>query len=78
MRMTILLIAAALLGLGLTFWGVSAMWGDLGVHMSFHGWMAYGLGIVVSISLASVLFYLTFKSSRDGYDDIERPEDMNE
>jgi len=78
MRMTILVVIVAIIGLGLTFWGVASMWAQMGVNMTMHGWIAYGLGIVVSIALASGLFYLTFKSARDGYDDIDRPEDLNE
>ncbi|MCR9079203.1 MAG: hypothetical protein NXH78_08890 [Hyphomonadaceae bacterium] len=76
--MTTLVVIVAIIGLGLTFWGVASMWAQMGVNMTMHGWIAYGLGIVVSIALASGLFYLTFKSARDGYDDIDRPEDLNE
>jgi hypothetical protein len=76
--MTLLVLAAAIVGLGLTLWGVAAMWKDLGVNMTLHGWIAYGLGGVVSLLLAGGLFFLTFKSARDGYDDIDRPEDLNE
>lgn len=78
MRMTILVVAVAIIGLGLTFWGVAEMWRQMGVNMTLHGWIAYGLGVVVSIALAGGLFFLTFKSAREGYDDIDRPEDLNE
>ena len=78
MKTTILITVAAIIGLGLTFWAVGAMWSDLGVTMTMHGWIAYGLGVLVSILLAGGLFFLTFKSARDGYDDIERPEDLND
>ncbi|MEL7033473.1 MAG: hypothetical protein AAGL97_05930 [Pseudomonadota bacterium] len=78
MKPTVLLIAAAILGLAFTAWAVSSMWADLGVHMSLHGWIAYGLGIVLSLALAGGLFFLLFKSARDGYDDIDRPEDLND
>jgi hypothetical protein len=78
MRMTLLVVTVAMIGLGLTFWGVASMWSQMGVNMTLHGWIAYGLGIVVSIALAGGLFFLTFKSARDGYDDIDRPEDLNE
>lgn len=78
MKMTVLLIILAILGLAFTFWGVSAMWANLGVHMTLHGWIAYGLGAVLSVLLAGGLFYLTFKSAREGYDDIDRPEDLND
>ncbi|MEL7109527.1 MAG: hypothetical protein AAGJ68_04615 [Pseudomonadota bacterium] len=78
MKSTSLLILVAVLGLALTAWGVSAMWAELGVHMTLHGWIAYGLGVVLSIALAGGLFFLLFKSARDGYDDIDRPEDLND
>ena len=78
MRMTILVLTVAIVGLGLTLWGVSTLWVDLGVQMTFHGWMAYGLGALLSFALAGGLFFLTFKSARDGYDDIDRPEDLND
>jgi hypothetical protein len=78
MKMTVFLICLAVLGLGLTFWGVSEMWADLGVNMTMHGWIAYGLGTSVSLLLAGGLFFLVFKSAREGYDDIERPEDLSD
>lgn len=78
MRMTLLVITGAIVGLALTFWAVSAMWAQLGVNMTLHGWIAYGLGALVSVLLAGGLFFLTFKSARDGFDDIERPEDLND
>lgn len=71
MKMTLLLVVAAIVGLGLTLWGVSSMWAELGVNLSVHGWIAYGLGVVVSLLLAGGLFFLTFKSARDGYDDFK-------
>ena len=43
-RTSMLAIAAAIIALSLAGWGVSAMWHDLGVGMSMHGWIAYGLG----------------------------------
>lgn len=78
MKTTLLMIIAAIAGLGLTFWAVGMMWRDLGVNMTMHGWIAYGLGILLSVVLAGGLFFLTFKSARDGYDDIDRPEDLND
>jgi len=78
MKTTLLLVCLAVLGLGFTFWGVATMWSQMGVNMTMHGWIAYGLGGLASILLAGGLFFLTFKSARDGYDDIDRPEDLNE
>lgn len=78
MKMTIFLVVLAIAGLALTFWGVSAMWAELGMNMTVHGWIAYGLGALFSLLLAGGLFFLTFKSAREGYDDIDRPEDLND
>ena len=78
MKMTWLLILLAVLGLGFTLWGVAAIWSSFGVQMTMHGWIAYGLGALASIALAGGLFFLTFKSARDGFDDIDRPEDLND
>ncbi|MEL7057683.1 MAG: hypothetical protein AAGL09_15240 [Pseudomonadota bacterium] len=78
MNSTVLLIIAAILGLAFTIWGVSTIWADLGVTMTMHGWIAYGLGVTLSLALAGGLFFLLFKSARDGFDDIDRPEDLND
>jgi hypothetical protein len=55
--------------------GVYMMWSDLGVTMSMHGWIAYGLGALASIALSVGLFWLLFHSARSGQDDIDRPEE---
>ena len=78
MKNTILLVFAACLGLGLTFWGVGHMWADLGVSMTMHGWIAYGLGAAFSVLLASGLFHLVFKSAREGYDDMQKTDPYEE
>ncbi|MEM9225024.1 MAG: hypothetical protein AAGA24_00825 [Pseudomonadota bacterium] len=79
-RMTrpMMITALALLALLASLWGVARLWADLGVTLSLHGWIAYGLGAAASIALAGGLFWLTFKSAREGYDDIERREDLSE
>ncbi|MEL6828924.1 MAG: hypothetical protein AAFO63_02195 [Pseudomonadota bacterium] len=64
--------------MALTTAGLVWMWGELGVHMTMHGWIAYALGGFGSLALASGLFFLTFKSAREGYDDLDRPEDMSD
>ena len=54
------------------------MWADLGVSLSLHGWIAYGLGGVFSLLLSAGLFYLVFKSARDGYDDMQKTDPYEE
>jgi len=76
-RLTIIFIIGAIGVLILAGIGVSMMWAQLGVTMSMHGWIAYGLGALASIALSVGLFWLTFHSARSGHDDIERPEDLD-
>lgn len=45
------------------------------IGMSATVWFAYGLGALLTIVVGSGLVMLTFYSSRNGYDDIDRPED---
>ena len=78
MNLTRLLIFVAFLGLGLTVWGVSRLWADLGIQMTLHGWIAYGLGATASLVLSAGLFYLVFKSSREGYDTEQKTESYEE
>lgn len=76
-RTTLFSIIVALSVLVLAGAGVFMMWSQLGVTMSMHGWIAYGLGALASIALSVGLFWLTFHSARSGQDDIERPEDLD-
>ncbi len=75
LAMKTVLLAAVLLGflaLSLVFaW--SAWTGLEDVDMTIHGWIALILGIVVTVALGGGLMWLSFKSSRDGWDDIHRP-----
>lgn len=73
-----LVIIGAIVALISTFVGIGMMWSQFGINMSVHGWIAYGLGCAASIALAAGLFYLTFKSAREGYDDIDRPDEHGE
>ena len=54
---------------------VAGQWQDLGVDISGHGWMAYLIGGLATLAVSAGLFFLTFRSSRRGFDDIDRPED---
>lgn len=76
-RTTLLTLIAAVIALALAAWAVTAMWTDLGVTLSFHGWLAYGLGGIASLALSAGLFFLLFHSARSGHDDLERPEDLD-
>ncbi|MEM7492261.1 MAG: hypothetical protein AAF296_02705 [Pseudomonadota bacterium] len=74
MKPNTLLIIASIIGIGLMLWGVTQWWAMLGINMTMHGWIAYALGVLGSFFVAGGLFYLVFKSAREGYDDIDRPE----
>ncbi len=78
MRHTFLVIIGAAICLVTALVGVAHMWASTGIHLSLHGWIAYGLGATVSFGLAAGLFFLTFKSAREGYDDLQRPEEFDE
>jgi len=73
MRSTILFVFLAVTSVIAVFVIVAQMWSQAGMQLSLHGWIAYGLGTAASFALAAGLFFLTFKSARDGHDDIERP-----
>lgn len=42
-------------------------------HISVHGWIAMSIGVVVSLLLGSGLMWLSFYSSRQGFDDRADP-----
>lgn len=76
-RTVLVTCIAAFAALLLAGWGVTEMWRELGVTLSLHGWVAYGLGAVLSLALSCGLFWLLFHSARSGHDEIERPEDLD-
>ena len=78
MRHTFLVIIGAVIVLVTALFGIAYMWASTGIHLSLHGWIAYGLGAAASFGLAAGLFFLTFKSAREGYDDLQRPEEFDE
>ena len=76
-RLTLIAIITALGVLVLAGAGVYMMWAQLGVTMSMHGWIAYGIGALASIALSVGLFWLTFHGARSGHDDLAHPEDYD-
>jgi hypothetical protein len=44
-------------------------WFGMDAQMTGHGWLAMGLGVVLSIIVGAGLMALVFFSSRRGYDD---------
>jgi len=64
---------AALVALGALLWGATFFWDGLGTGVTWHGWIAYILGGVLTLGLSAGLFALSFYSSRHGHDDIDPP-----
>lgn len=62
-----------LLMLAFAVWGFGVAWKMSGnVGMSVHGYVALGLGVVLSLVVGGGLMALAFYSSRRGYDDDNR------
>jgi hypothetical protein len=50
------------------------LWSELDdVSLGLHGWLALGLGVVLSLALGIGLMALVFMSARRGYDDAAGP-----
>ena len=45
--------------------------GDIAFSMSWHGWLALFLGVVITTALGIGLMMLVFHSSRSGHDDLD-------
>jgi hypothetical protein len=64
------LIAAFLIVLIIVLAATFYVWQEMGVvALGFHGWLAVGLGSAGSIILGAGLMWLSFYSSRSGYDE---------
>ena len=63
-----LAIAAMTLVLGAALWFMVYGWNLTNAQISTHGYIALGLGIVLSTLLGGGLMALVFWSSRKGYD----------
>lgn len=57
----------------LAFGGLAWLWLAAGVQISLFGWIAIGVGALVSILLGVGLMALSFYSARAGYDDLQVP-----
>ena len=47
----------------------------MGDEVPLSGWIAFGAGTFLTVLVGSGLFALLFFSARQGYDDLDRPED---
>jgi hypothetical protein len=72
-RANLLLVLAAVAGLGFAAYAAFTAWTGLaGVEMSPHGWAALALGSILSLAVAGGLMMLVFHSSRHGHDDVDQ------
>lgn len=70
MKATLLVVVLAA---GLVAAGAVALnlWLEMeGVSLGFHGWLALGLGVLLSLIVGVGLMALVFHSARRGYDDL--------
>ncbi|MCA8901602.1 MAG: hypothetical protein KDA53_10155 [Hyphomonas sp.] len=75
-RSAIAIALACLVGLVIVLALAPRFWPGGGTDgISGHGWIAYIAGGVLTLALSGGLFFLSFHSSRSGFDDIDRPED---
>ena len=75
MKSTLNWVAAAIAGAVVLVIGffIAAQWADLGdSEISGAGWLAMGLGVIVTLGLGIGLMALVFVSNRRGYDEIGR------
>ena len=66
---TLLLIAGLSIALAAVVWWDWTAFGATGFAMPAIGWIALGVGALVTIAVGSGLMFLVFYSSRHGYDD---------
>lgn len=64
------LLLAGALWASVTIW-TSMDGGDVAFSISWHGWLAMGLGVVLTTALGVGLMALVFHSSRSGHDDLD-------
>ena len=73
-----ILLAGLVLGalLVASVWVSVSVWtsmdgGEIAFSMSWHGWLAMSLGVVLTAALGVGLMMLVFHSSRSGHDDLD-------
>ncbi|MFP4518507.1 MAG: hypothetical protein ACLFQ5_03535 [Oceanicaulis sp.] len=71
MKQTLLLIAVMVVLVAATIWVAVDTWSAIDAQMSWHGWLALFLGVVLTAALGVGLMRLLFYSSRSGHDDID-------
>jgi uncharacterized RDD family membrane protein YckC len=72
----VLIAAAVVVAVGLV---IATLWSGLGdSEISTAGWLAMGLGVIITLGLGIGLMALVFISSRHGYDEAGRDDSRTE
>jgi drug/metabolite transporter (DMT)-like permease len=71
MKQLLALVAVFALIIGGALFVALRAFTDIDTQMSWHGWFAMGLGVVLTAALGGGLMYLVFYSARNGHDDID-------
>ncbi|MEQ8404979.1 MAG: hypothetical protein RKE49_07770 [Oceanicaulis sp.] len=71
MKQTLLLIAVLGGLVAVTAWVAIDTWTSIDAQMSWHGWLAMALGVVLTAAVGAGLMWLLFYSARSGHDDID-------
>ena len=71
MKQTLLLIAVLGGLVAATAWVAIDTWTSIDAQMTWHGWLALVLGVVLTAAVGAGLMWLLFYSARSGHDDID-------
>ncbi len=71
MKQLALLIAVFAAIIAVSLYAALRAFTDIDATLSWHGWLAMGLGVTLTAALGGGLMYLVFYSARHGHDDID-------
>lgn len=69
LKQTVLLIAVLGGLIAAAIWVAFDTWTSMDAQMSWHGWLALALGVVLTAAVGGGLMWLLFHSSTSGHDD---------
>jgi hypothetical protein len=67
--LTVAVVAGSVLALAGIIWWDWSVFSAIGFAMPAVGWVAMGIGVVLTIAVGCGLMFLIFYSNRHGYDD---------